>query len=156
MKTLSLFAVAVGLVVGSSAGVAAPRGDEKPAKDDIKKLEGDWKVTTWQQAGAELPGEALETVKWSVKGDKYTFEMGGEMEDGTIKVDPAKKPATINLEITSGNDKGKSQVGIYKVDGEAITFCFARPGATERPKEFTSNADNGHILLTVRRAKKDD
>jgi uncharacterized protein (TIGR03067 family) len=155
MKTLSLF-VAVGFVVGAATGVAAPRGDEKPAKDDIKKLEGDWKVTTWQQASQELPGEALETVKWSVKGDKYKFEMAGQMEEGTIKVDPAKKPATIDLEITSGNDQGKSQVGIYKIDGQVITFCFARPGVKDRPTEFTSTEDNGHILLSVRRAKKDD
>ena len=153
MKAVSLFAVALGLAAGAAA---APRGDDKPEKDGIKKLAGDWRVTTWQQAGQELPGEALETVKWSVKGDKYTFEMAGETEEGTIKVDPVKKPANVDLAIGSGPDKGKAQVGIYKIDGEVITFCFARPGATDRPTEFTSTADNGNILLSVRRAKKDD
>ena len=154
MKALTPLAVAL-LVLAAPASDAAPRPDDKADKDGLKKLAGDWKLTSWKQSGQELPAEALDTVRWTVKGDKYTFQMGDEGEEGTLKVDPAKRPAAIDLEITSGNDKGKSQVGIYKIEADAVTFCFARPGAKDRPTEFSSTEDNGHILLTVKK-KKDD
>jgi uncharacterized protein (TIGR03067 family) len=76
-------------------------------------------------------------------------------EEGTMKLDPTKKPATIDLAITSGNDKGKSQVGIYKIDGDSITICLARPGETDRPTEFKSTEENGNILVTIKRKKKE-
>ena len=63
---------------------------------------------------------------------------------------------TDNLAITSGNDSGKDQVGIYKIDGDTITICLARPGLADRPKEFKTNDENGHILVTIKRNKKDD
>jgi uncharacterized protein (TIGR03067 family) len=146
MKLLPLFAVALGLVA------AAP----DPTKDDLKKLQGAWNLTAWEQSGQPLPKEGLDSAKFSVKNNKYTFELHGVQEEGTIKLDSAKKPATIDLAITSGGDKGKDQVGIYRIEGDTITCCFARPGGKVRPTEFTSTQDNGHILVTIKRAKKDN
>ena len=148
----SLFAIAVGLVVGLSAGLAAP-GKEKEDKDDLKKLEGNWTVTSWKQSGGELEQEQLDTAKWTVKGDKYWFELSGVGEEGTIKVDSSKKTPTIDLTITEGNDKGKEQPGIYKVDGDTITFCFARPGEKDRPTDFKSTEDDGFILIVMKKKK---
>lgn len=146
----SLFAVALGLAVACPA-VAAP-GKGKDDKDDLKKFAGDWTVASWKQGGNDLDREQLDTAKWSVKDDKYTFEMGGNGEEGTIKLDPSKKTPTIDLTITGGNDKGKEQPGIYKIDGDTITFCFTRPGGTDRPTDFTSTEDN-NILIVMKRKK---
>jgi len=153
MKWLPPLAV---LLAGVVASMAAPTLRAKDDKDDVKKLEGNWVATGWTQGGQALPGEVLESIKWTVKGDKYTFAMGEDTEEGTMKIDQGKKPATVDLAITSGRDKGQDQVGIYKIDGDTITFCFNRPGAKDRPADFTSTEDNGHILLTVKRVKKDD
>ena len=150
----SLFAVALGLAVGLST-VAAP-GKGKEDKDDLKKLAGDWTVAAWTQGGNDLDRDRLDTAKWSVKGDKYTFEMGGNMEEGKLKLDPSKKPAVADLEITEGNDKGKGQPGIYKIDGDTITFCLAAPGGKDRPKDFTSTEDDMQILVVMKRKKKED
>ncbi|HJZ93980.1 MAG TPA: TIGR03067 domain-containing protein [Gemmataceae bacterium] len=155
MKSCMLVAATLGLLVATAWGDAAPKLP-KEDKDDLKKLQGDWTFTAWETGGRALAKEALETAKWTVKGDKYTFEMGGVEEEGTIKFDSAKKPATIDLAITSGNDAGKNQVGIVRIDGDTVTFCFARPGAEDRPTEFKTTADDNHILVTVKRVKKDD
>jgi uncharacterized protein (TIGR03067 family) len=161
MKPYAAIAVVLGLIaltVGLPAAPAAPAKDKetKDAKDDIKKFEGEWTFTNWETGGQSLPKEVLEITKWSVKGDKYKFQMGENEEEGTIKLDPGKKPATVDLAITSGNDAGKDQVGIYKFDGESIVICLARPGAKDRPTEFKATEDDGQILVTIKRNKKDD
>jgi uncharacterized protein (TIGR03067 family) len=146
MRRFALLAVTLGLVA------AAPL----PEKDDLKKFEGDWSFTKWEQGGQSLPDEAVREARWSVKGNKYTFEMGPVSEEGTIKLDPAKKPAAIDLTITSGTDKGKEQFGIYRIEKDAIVFCLARPGAKERPTEFAATENDTNMLLTIKRVKKDD
>lgn len=152
MKPLSLLLVTCAVLVAGSVSAAPAL---KPA-DDLKKLQGDWVVTAWKQNGVALDQERLDTARWSVKGDKYTFEMGGNTEEGALKVDPAKKPAAIDLAITAGSDEGKGQVGVYQVDGDTVTFCFNRPGATDRPAGVAADAENGYILMTVKRVKKKD
>src|SRR5262245_17761259 len=89
MKSLTLVAATLGLLVATAWGDAAPKLP-KDEKDDLKKLQGDWTFTAWETGGRMLAMEALETAKWTVKGDKYTFEMGGIEEEGTIKFDPSK------------------------------------------------------------------
>jgi len=152
MRLFSLFAA----LAFAIPLVAAPAKEGKDDKDDLKKLAGDWTVTAWRQSGSDLDKEDLEGSKWAVKDGKYKFELGGNEEEGTIKLDPSKKVPTIDLAITEGNDKGKEQPGIYKIDGDTVTFCFARPGAKDRPTDFTSTEDNQNILITVKRKKKDD
>jgi uncharacterized protein (TIGR03067 family) len=157
MKPLSLFGVTLGSVMLSLGLLAAAPGakDDKD-KDDLKKFDGTWVFTAWDHAGEALPAEARDTAKWTIKGGKYTFEFAGMTEEGTIKLDPSKKPATIDIAITEGQDKGKDQVGIYKIEGETITVCLAAPGAKDRPTEFRSTEENGFILATIKRGKKDD
>jgi uncharacterized protein (TIGR03067 family) len=150
MKPLPL--VTASLVLAGSFGLSTAAPAPKDDKD-LKKFEGDWTFTAWESRGQAVPREQLDIAKWLVKGDKYTFEMGEEKEEGTIKLDPAKKPATIDFAITAGNDKGKDQPGIYKVDGDTITICLARPGGKERPTDFKSTEENGFILVTVKKAK---
>ena len=79
---------------------------------------------------------------------------GEEMETGTFKIDPEKKVKTIDLDIQSGNDKGKKQLGIYAVKGDMVTFCFAPPGETERPTKLESKEDDSTIFVVMKREKK--
>jgi uncharacterized protein (TIGR03067 family) len=147
MRRFALLAVTLGLVA------AAPVPEKK---DELKQFEGAWAFTGWEQGGQSLPEETLRSAKWSVKGNKYTFELGGATEEGTLKLDPGKKPATVDLTITSGSDKGKEQLGIYRIERDAIVLCLAQPGAKERPTEFAAMEGSGNMLLTIKRAKKDD
>lgn len=145
--------LAVGLVcLATPLGVpAAPvLKDGKDAKDDAKKLEGDWTIESWVQLGRPTGVRGT----WSFKGDKYTLDQGGNLEEGTIKLDKAKKPPVMDLAITGGSCQGKDQPGIYKLDGDTLTLCFAWPGNTDRPTEFESPADKNWILITLKRDKK--
>ena len=146
-----LFAVGLVCLAGLEALAApAPKPAPKPDQNDLKKLEGDWKIESWTQFGAQVGANWT----WTFKGDKYTLDQGTNLEEGTIKLDPKKDPPVMDLEITGGNCKGKDQPGIYKLDGDTLTVCFAWPGVADRPTEFTSTADNRWILIVLKRGKK--
>jgi uncharacterized protein (TIGR03067 family) len=152
MKLSSLLAVALSMFIGVLTAAPAPKEKDKDDKADLKKLQGDWKIESWEQIGQQLGV----TGTWTFKDDKYTLDQSGNLEEGTIKLDTSKKPAVLDLDITAGNCKGKLQPGIYKFDGDTLVLCFAWPGTTERPTEFSSTMDNRCILITLKRAKKDD
>jgi len=157
MKVLSPIAVAVGILALTLSAGAAPDREKKDAKDEVKKLDGEWDIVSWTQGGEALPAEGLEGARWTINGEKYTFKLGGAGEDGKIKVDTSKKPATFDLAIESGNDKDKGQPGIFKFDGDDLVICLARPGGTGRPTEFKSTEDGDtFIIATLKRHKKDD
>jgi uncharacterized protein (TIGR03067 family) len=140
--------LAIGFVVLSSA-FAAPALKED--KGDLKKLQGEWEIVTWEQHGRAIKMKAT----WAFDGEKYTLDQGSNLETGTIKIDQSKKLPTMDLDITGGNCAGKEQPGIYKLDGDTLTCCFAWPGETDRPTEFSTTAENRRVLVTLKRIKKD-
>lgn len=148
MSRFVLLAAGIVCLAGLSAP-AAPGLKEKEDKSDLKKLEGDWKIESWVQIGQNVPMDAT----WSFKGDKYTLTMPSNTEEGSIKIEQDKKPAIMDLTITGGNCSGKDQPGIYKFDGDTLICCFAWPGTTDRPTDFTSTADNRFIVVTLKKAK---
>lgn len=151
-RSLSL-AVAFVFLAGSLGAIAAPGLKEKEDKSDVKKLQGEWVIESWTQFG-----QAINTNQWTwtFKDDKYTFDQKSNLEEGSVKIDQAKKPATIDLTITGGNCKGNEQPGIYKIEGDTLTLCLAWPGNTDRPTDFTSTAAQRWILITLKRTKKGD
>lgn len=150
MKALLGLAAAFGLIALAPAAAAPKPKDEK--KDDLKAFAGDWLFLSWESNGIMKSQEFLDECKWTVKGEKYTFTSSNQpVEEGTLKLAPDKKPATIDLDIADGMDQGKSQVGIYKIEKDQITICFAKPGQTDRPTEFSGAGDKGHILVVIKR-----
>ncbi len=151
---MKAFVAILGLAMLATVGLSAPKPKDEMA--DLKKFEGDWRFTGWEQNGNSLPKEFLDETNWMVKGDKYKFASGEQSEEGTIKLDSSKKVAEIDLDITEGPDKGKKQIGIYKIDGDKIIMSLGRPGQKERPTEFTATAENNNILITIKKGKRDD
>ena len=97
--------------------------DDPKAKTPESALEGAWTLTSLEDNGDKVSEEVLTSASMVMKGNKYTFKMLDDKmqlqtEEGTLKVDAAKKPATIDLDISSGESKGKKQLGIYQLDGQ--------------------------------------
>ena len=53
---------------------------------------------------------------------------------------------------TSGQDQGQTLLGIYELKKNTRKLCFA-PAGRNRPTEFSSTAENQHILVTFERVK---
>ena len=66
---------------------------------------------------------------------------------------PPKAPKTFDVTDTKGDDKGKSQKGIYTLDGDKLTIAVSRPLA-DRPTTFKTDLNSQFLVLTFKREKK--
>jgi uncharacterized protein (TIGR03067 family) len=146
--SLSL-ALAASLLLVARAATA-----EKPAEGKAKNsIEGTWEVVSLEHGGQNAPEDQAKQFKIVITADKLTFKMGNDAaHQATYKVDPSKKPPTIDLTPEEGPEKGKVALGIYSLKGDELKICASKPGA-ERPTEFKSPAGTEIVLIVLKRAK---
>jgi RNA polymerase sigma factor (sigma-70 family) len=115
---------------------------------DKDQLQGSWVVLSALEDGRESVRPKGHRITF--EGDHFAIEAGAEMK-GSFKLDPSTKPQVMDLKMTEGPEKGQTVKGIYKFQGNDLTICFAKPGATDRPMEFVSKENMARVLLVLRR-----
>jgi uncharacterized protein (TIGR03067 family) len=128
-------------------------GVDDAKKDDAEALKGKWVAVSIKQGGFPVPEEAAKMFKFSFDGKEYLNSAPGQSEEGGYKIDSSKSPRTIDFDIKTGNDKGKKQLGVYKLDGDKLTIVAATAGETERPKSTEPGADDPVLLVVLEREK---
>jgi uncharacterized protein (TIGR03067 family) len=139
-------------VVVVAAGSFTVRAAQDKAKDDVAKMEGTWKIVSWEQDGKAVSGEYVKKVVVTVKGDRFTLMTPDATTEGRFKVDVTKKPKEIDATPAKGAFEGKTLRGVYELSGDTCKACFAPPGK-DRPREFSSKKGSGHILFVGKRQK---
>jgi len=156
-----------GKAVVTTAENALAGDDNAPGKGktDQEKIQGTWIVVSLKvrdDKGKELEGEQVDKFAQLIKekklkvmftGEKLTYSgFPDEMASFNYKLDPSKKPKTIDVV-----DDKEPQKGIYSLDGKELRLCSGgtnhqthfpdkekvTPGA--RPKDFTNQP--GAVLL---------
>jgi uncharacterized protein (TIGR03067 family) len=152
MRLIALSLLAAGAL---ALPLAADTGKDSK-KTDKERLEGTWKVIGGERDGMKLSDEDVKKldVTVTIKGDRYSAKANGEDEDGKIKIDPTKKPKTLDFIIESGSDKGKTQLAVYSLEGDKLTICIAAPGGEKRPTELKTAAGSDTSLYTLERQEK--
>lgn len=123
------------------------------AKADKDKLQGSWLIESLEQKGEKADLEELEGLVIRFEGDEYHVinKEGEDIEHGTFTLGADKSPRTINFQIKSGQDEGKSQLGIYQFRGATLKICYTPAGVKDRPKEFATNAEGEASLLVLKK-----
>jgi uncharacterized protein (TIGR03067 family) len=122
-------------------------------KKEMAKFEGTWVLVYFKFGEADVKEEGLKDLGVIFKGDKMSYlAKGKEGEKRTLKVDPSKKPAEIDLIREQEPLKGKAFKGIYKFEDDKLTMCLADIGK-DRPTEFESKKDTGNTLTVYKRQK---
>lgn len=135
-----LAVVAMLVVACVPLGVGA-QGDPKK---DLDRFQGKWLATSFN--GEAPPAEIFLVVT----GDKYQQVVAGEVtEEGTIKVDVARKPMWFDLSILTGSDAGKAQPGLADVAGDILTLGLAAAGNATRPAAM----DQAELYIAFKKAK---
>src|SRR5262245_2050797 len=129
--TSSILKPFVALTLALSFLLAARSGD---AKGD-ETLQGAWLPSTAELSGKMFPDEIRKTIKLVVKDDKYTVTVGKQVDQGTVKLNPAATPKELDITGVEGPNKGKTILAIYERDGDTLRICYDLSGKS-RPKEF--------------------
>jgi uncharacterized protein (TIGR03067 family) len=123
------------LLIGSLASA------DDAAKKDLEKLQGNWVMQSSERDGKKLAEDRVKAFTRAIKGNDYkvTFETdegAGEL-GGTFALDTSHDPKWIDAKMKDGAMAGKTMLGIFKLEGDRQTVCFAEAGR-DRPKAFDS------------------
>ncbi len=129
-------------------------GNDEVIQKDRKQMAGTWRVVSFERDGKKTPAESLESTRSVYKPDG-TFMVkrdGTTVIQGSVKIHPTKTPKLSEATYTEGELKGKTVLAIYEIDGDNMRACYALPGK-DRPTEFSSKPDSGHVLIVYKRDK---
>lgn len=130
--------------------------EEKPnvAEDDIKRIEGTWKIEEVLVNGIKI--EFDEVKKFNVVNGadgSWSLQMSGEVVSrGTSTYDPTKSPKEFEFSSIDGDGKEQHFHGIYELGENTRKICYTETDSP-RPKEFASTPDNQCALVTLARVK---
>jgi uncharacterized protein (TIGR03067 family) len=129
MRTFSLL-----IAVVAFAGLA-PDAKEDAAKKDLEALQGTWIVVSAVRDGKELTADELKDIRLSYAAAKVTVRKGDKsLYEGTVGLDPTKKPKVLNsTQMSDGDEKGKTFLGIYELDGDNLKICSSTPAGKAAP-----------------------
>ena len=123
---------------------------EDAAKVELKKLEGTWQLVSAVTDGKAAAEDFVAKVQVIIKDGKHSVKIDGEtaVKEIPVAVDPSTDPKS----TTDTLPDGQTIQGIYKLEGDKLTSCVAKPGQP-RPKAFAAEAGSGQTLRVFRRAK---
>lgn len=143
--------IATTLALGIALGLPAlATADDKK---ELEKLQGTWKLVSYEVAGTVVDSEEVKQLIPSIviKGDTVEF-MGGMALKGKAKLDSSKTPKQFDVVVEPA--PGVSYVGwggVYVLDGDTLKYCIG-PGESNRPKDLSTKG-TPTVLLTLKRAK---
>ena|SRR5687767_48747 len=114
---------------------------------------------TWMVVATEKDGQPLDRLKGGtlvIKDQDFTITTasGSELKGG-LRLDPSKKPMTMDLAHTEGLLQEKTWQAIYELGGDDLKMCYAEADSNKgRPSEFATARGSGLLLVTLKREKK--
>lgn len=108
-------------------------------------IEGTWKLIGGEQDGQDIQDADLQQSTLEIVGNEHSVRLGDDELKGTHTLTADHSPMTIDASDSAGPFAGQTLLGIFKVEDDVFTVCFAAPGA-ERPTEFTTKNGNATIL----------
>lgn len=151
MRTCIALVIAVGFLATTATGQ-----DDAVTKEKAK-LKGNWKVISLEQEGDKAPEEIVKKMRLEFTADKTIMRGVGEKEkdeEAAYTIDPAKKPAQMEITPSSGPEKGMPTSCIYLLDGDDLKICAASKPDKPRPKEFDGKKGANTTLIILKREKK--
>ena len=124
--------------------LAADAPKDEAVQQEVRKLQGTWKVVSFEASGTDQTAKGPKEIV--IKGD----ELRGLAPNVTFRIDPAKKPKTLDL-----IDKGDSKKIFPLIYELKIVFPLVQASKGEQPKRPDSfqTKDKPLALLTAKREK---
>jgi uncharacterized protein (TIGR03067 family) len=141
-----------------SPAVAKKRAPKKAARSSTAapdaapatELEGEWRMVSCVTDGHPMDRSHVQWVERVTRGAHTTVTAGPQvMMEFDFLSDASKVPRTLDYMNTAGPNQGKSQLGIYEIEGGLLRICVSPPGG-KRPTRFQSKSGDGRTLTVWR------
>jgi len=148
VRVASIFLLGFALL---PAGVFAA-DDDDPAKADLKRLQGKWKIVSRKLDGMALkPG-----ATWTISGNKILY--GGGLY-AALTLNPRATPREFDFDHHDAGGRPRrgetGYKGIYAFEGEnTLKWCVTALTGSPRPKAFGSKQGDGNIYYILERVKE--
>lgn len=131
-----------GLEVDVSPPAAEPK-DKKP-KTDAERPQGDHEMIQFGTEKREIGKPDQNDFNLYFQKDRVVIQFAGTDPDDKVAmaftVDGSQTPKEIDFVGVSSTiptfKKGRKTLGIYKLDGDTLTLCWADEGQKKRPREL--------------------
>lgn len=128
---------------------AGPNSETGPAREQSgppTELEGDWAMVSCIRDGEPLDKNFVKRGRREYSGNKTVMFFADQlfMQAG-FTLDPAQQPKRIDFVNAQGPGAGKTQYGIYELDGRTLKTCFAAPGHP-RPGDYKTEHGDGRTV----------
>jgi uncharacterized protein (TIGR03067 family) len=117
-----------------------------------KELAGTWQSISYALDGKKTSDEDLAKIKLTFDSELQATSARDDQPfiAAASQIDPTAEPMTIDFTYTLGDLKGKTALGIYKIEDDVLTICRSGPGKP-RPTEFRSTPGSGLTLMSYKR-----
>jgi uncharacterized protein (TIGR03067 family) len=146
------------MFLAAAAVMMLAADDSKKDGNDAKRMEGTWAIESIEVDGQKTPDDEIKRFKLTIEGDRYSLTMEeAVISKGKMKLDSAKKPKTMDITPTDGDNTGQVMAGIYELDGMKLKVCYCGPGG-ERPDKFSADSGTGRTIVVAvkKKAEKKD
>lgn len=118
--------------------------------EHLRGLEGQWAFRSLEVDGLKMAATMLGGSKLLIDGDRFRMESSDATYEGVFNIDVEADPPFIDIEFVEGPEAGNWSYGIYRLEGDDLTFCLGLTGAP-RPTRFATAPQTGHALERLRR-----
>lgn len=150
---------AFGSTPGSGLIYQVLKREKQSVKDALvevgrRELAGTWQAVSYALDGKAASADDMKKVKLVIDAEGKTSAYNGDQLfiASTTEIDPSQVPMTMDISYTEGANRGKTALGIYKIEDDLLTICRSGPGQA-RPTQFASDAGSGHTLMTYKRER---
>lgn len=138
------------MIAALALTVSAPKLKDPPKPPAIH---GTWELKEYLTGGAQMPIADGTTHEYTSDGKRILKNTGDSEYDRSFQL-VKDDPKAIDLFRTLPGNPTEHYKGIFKVEGDTFTICIGTVGGA-RPTKYESTDENGAILMTFKRAKKE-
>lgn len=126
------------------------------AKQNLDTLQGTWDLVASGFRGKQIPEEEVKGTKGGMNLDGNMMRIyAGHDAEGVAKFDPTQVPMTVDILHLTGPLKGETGLGIYELDGDTLTLCWAVTGIRDdRPDTFSNGPEDDVAMNTYQRRRR--
>jgi uncharacterized protein (TIGR03067 family) len=121
---------------------------------DLDRMQGTWLVASLTEKGKAAPADEIAMIEIVIEKDTFTtFEKGKVVVKYQLKFDATKSPKQIDLTYLVGDDKDKTELGIYTFDKDQLKICLEED-KKERPTVFTGKETDSYSVIVLKKKEK--